>query len=179
MRKNSGREGKAAGDAFELWVSNQHLRALGIGILAHVEHSEPHARVVGGRVQWVSSGVADFFGTLGGGKSFAAECKSTDKQRLSKAAVEPKQAAHLDAVGRAGGLALLLVEFRRNENGLPVRHRFAVPWLEIKWKVLRSAESVGIEELAGWEVANECYLKRFHPGGPCIAVCESNRYPAE
>ena len=51
----------------------------------------------------------------------------------------------------------------------PMR-RYAAPWLEVPWEVLRTAESVSERDLlrAGCQVllgAGECYLERFHPRG--------------
>lgn len=173
----SGRSNKLAGDGFEIWLGYQHKEALRRGLLACVEKSEPHAKIFNGRVVYTAKGVADYFGTLAagtrsaaafsssarpvgsdsGGLSFAAEAKSTADDRLARAVVSEKQADHLDAVARAGGLALLLCEFR---SAAPAR--CAVPWAEVPWRKLRTADSVGLAEIERWIIApGENYLAKF------------------
>jgi hypothetical protein len=161
-----GRLSQAVGEHFENWIDGQHEMAMRLGILAHVEKNEPHSKMLGGHLIHTAPGVADRTGTLEGGRSLAVECKSTSDKRLSKSAISKRQAEHLDAVGRAGGLALLLVEFR--SLTAPLYRRFVVPWLEVPWKVLRSAKSLepadierGLMILPG-----TCYLARWHAGGP-------------
>lgn len=168
-----GRSAKAAGDNFEAWISTQHEIAERLGILAHVEHNEPHARMIGGKLIYASPGVSDYTAVLDrDGRAVAIEAKSTYKDHLLKSAVEPKQQRHLEAVARAGGLALLLIEFRRQQlPGVPIAicDRFAVPWLKIEWKVKRTAESVSMADLGEWKIVNDpgkCYLSKFHSHGP-------------
>lgn len=171
-----GRANKSAGDAFEIWLEYQHKEAVRNGLLAHVAKSEPKTKIVNGRLIYTARGVADYHGTLAAsvrstdrftgralhatvnGVSFAAEAKSTSDDRLARAEVKPKQAEHLDAVSRAGGLALLLVEFRG--GSVPVR--CAVPWAEVPWRKLRTADSVGADDIARWTIApGENYLLKF------------------
>jgi hypothetical protein len=162
-----GRQNKATGDAFEAWIDNQHALAGQLGILAHVVHNEAHSKVVGGQLIFTAAGVADYSGVLHGGKYVAIEAKSTADDRLARSAVTQTQQNHLTAVANAGGLALLLVEFRSSELT-----RIAVPWLEVPWKVLRTAESVSKAELLvqRWAAQpDNCYLARFHHGS-------TNRY---
>jgi hypothetical protein len=161
-----GRANKAAGTAFEAWVEAQHNAALTMGVLAHIEHNEAHSKIISGRPMYVAPGVADYTGTLANGKSLAAEAKSTDAMRLSKSEVKPLQQKHLNAVARTGAPALLLVEFR----GIPVEgvapgiagsRRYAVPWMEVPWEVLRTAESVSESALIKWRIQpSECYVTR-------------------
>mgnify|MGYP001612558237 CR=1 FL=1 len=171
----AGRANQAAGSGFEIWLNFQHQEAIHRGLLACVEKSEPHLRIVGGKKIYNRPGVADYFGTLASGTrstghftgrvyssaldgvSLAAEAKSTSSDRLARAEVKPKQAAHLDAVARAGGLALLLCEFRA---GTPTR--CAVSWTEVPWTKLRTADSVGLSDLTEWIIApGENYLTKF------------------
>lgn len=169
MRNNSaiGREAQFVGGVFEDWINIQHDKARYLGILAHVEKTQAVAKIVHGRLIYTENGVADYIGTLEGGRSFAVEAKSRKDARLLRSEVSVKQQDHLERVGRAGGLALLLVEFRATDR----RQRFAVPWLEVPWQVKRTAESVSVEDLAitaeirGWEADAECYLNRWHAGG--------------
>lgn len=159
-----GRRAKSAGDAFEAWIEREHEEAGRLGILAHVVHNQARSSVVRGRLMFTSAGVADYTGTLEGGRTLAVEAKSTGETSLRRSAVEPLQATHLEAVARAGGLALLLVEFRSQSSS----SRYAVPWLEVPWEVRCTAESVSREVLGPWlaqEREGSCYLSRFHPGG--------------
>ena len=152
-----GRAAKTAGDSFEAWVDAQHEMAKILGVLVHVAHNEPKARYVGGRLIYTARSGTDYSGVLADGKAYAAEAKST-KSRLMRSAINKKQVEQLDAVARAGGAAYLLVEFR---HGTRMR-RYAAPWDRIEWKKLRTAESIGPEDLlAVWSIPpNECYLKR-------------------
>lgn len=173
-----GRANKAAGSTHEFWIDLQHAAAWREGLLAHVEKNEPHSRVVSGRVLYSAAGVADYTGTLAAGTrstslfsaraplsvldgvTLAVEAKSTSAARLARAEVKPRQAEHLGAVARAGGLALLLVEFRgADPRGAA---RYAVPWAEVPWAKLRTADSVGAADLARWSVLpGATYLALF------------------
>lgn len=170
----TGRANKAAGSTHEFWMSLQHAEAKRAGLLAHVEKNEPHSKIIGGRVMYSSAGVSDYTGTLAAGTrstsffvgrpqlscldgvTLAVEAKSTSAARLARAEVKPRQSEHLDAVARAGGLALLLVEFRGAD---PLR--FAVPWAEVPWTKLRTADSVGAADLGRWLV---------QPGGSYLSM---------
>lgn len=154
-----GRANKAAGDSLERWIEDQHTAAMAMGLIVHVEHYQPHAKMLGGRLVYVRAGVADYGLILAeGGISGAVEAKSTSAARLDRKEVKPAQARHLAACGGAGGLALLVVEFRQGG----IKNRYAIPWLSIKWQVLRSAESVEEAELFSWRVPpGVCYLSRF------------------
>lgn len=152
-----GRAKKQAGDAFEMWIEYQHQRAMCDGVLACVVHNQPESRFVNGRVIYTERGVADYTGTFndGYGTTLAVEAKSTKDGRIYKDIVSRKQQEHLDAVTKAGGVALLLVEDRR------YMRRYAVYWKQVPWQVLRSAESLDCESLKHWLVSEECYLFRF------------------
>lgn len=155
----------------------QHEKAALLGIIAHVEHNEGHTAMVHGQLIYVAPGVSDYTATLEGGRSAAVEAKSVEGDRFARSGVSDQQQKHLDAVSRAGGLALLVVDFHRG-----VRHlRFAIPWLEVPWVVKISAQSINPICLAGWEVHSECYLLRWHPGGPRSSISGSNfrKYPTE
>jgi hypothetical protein len=163
-----GRKAQLVGDAFEVWCDQQHEVALQLGILAHVVHNQPTAKFVGGKLIYVSAGVADYTGMMERcimyNGTFAAEAKSVDpdKKRLYRSRIEDKQAEHLDCVAKAGGLALLLVEFRA-EDGLHAR--YAIPWLDVPWTKARTADSLDENQILYYRVV-ECYLRRWHPGGP-------------
>ena len=166
-----GRKSQAVGAAAESYAEGQFLMALHLGILAHYEHNQPRAKFIRGKLMYDKPGVADYTGMLEGGRTLAVEVKSTDAKRFYKSDVEPKQQAHLEATARGGGLALLLVEFRRplvdGPRVTPVYQRFAIPWLEVPWEAARSALSIEPERLGQWFIQPDtCHLKRWHPGGP-------------
>lgn len=189
--KAIGRKSKAVGGAFEEWLNGQHTHAHALGILAHVEKTEAHSQVIHGRVEFVAPGVADFIGCLCGGKFLAAEAKSTEDDHLMRSEIKPKQAKHLDAVAAAGGLALLLIEFRHHAvrapdasyaaQVLPVYARYSVPWLEVPWQTLRTAQSVAEASIQQWRIAvDTCYLSKYHQGGaPVGSVGRQRVFPRE
>ena len=155
-----GRTAKAAGAAFEAWVDGQHEGAKILGVLAHVSHNQPGVRHVGGRIIYAERSGTDYSGVFSdGGRALAVEAKST-VGRLMRSSIKKKQAEQLDVVVKVGGSAWLLVEFRGERVG-----RFAIPWLSVPWRRLRSAESIGIEDMKveWWVQPGECYLKRGVP----------------
>lgn len=165
-RVEGGRKAKSSGDSFERWIETQHDKALRLGILAHVWHNQAKAEVRGGKLIFVGKGIADYTGTCErGGRTLAEEAKSVQKDYLPYSMIDKLQAEHLDAVAHAGGLALLLAEFRH--EALP--RRYAIPWLEVPWAILRSAKSISSADVAQWEISRDpggCYLARFHAPGP-------------
>lgn len=172
---SGGRKAQAVGDAGESYAEGQFKMALHLGILAHYEHNQPRAKFIGGRLMYDKPGVADYTGVLDrGARTLAVEVKSTEEARFYrdnlKWGVKPKQQAHLTAVARAGGLAFLLLEFRRpsvdGPRVLPVYQRFAVPWLEAPWETVRTAVSVAPERLGQWLIEpGTCFLSRWHLAG--------------
>jgi hypothetical protein len=173
-----GRKAKAAGDLFEMWLEQQHTIALRLGILACIEHNQAKAEMKGGRLIYTAPGIADYTGVFDRcGTAAAIEAKSTKDTRLMKSAVSPEQQDYLGRVARAGGFALLAVEFR-SDTGF---QRFAAPWTLIKWQVLRTAESVSAIELAEWSVGTcgESYLARFHPPGTPSTLIKVRQYARE
>jgi hypothetical protein len=174
-----GRKAKSVGDAFEAEIERHHAEAMKLGILAHVVHNEPTAEFLGGKLVYTSPGVSDYTGVLEGGTAttLAVEAKSEGVELgkagyLSRKRVSDKQQIHLNAVAKAGGLALLLVEFRVQSPfifGLPITfYRFAVPWLEVPWAVKKTAQSVDMSALRPeWAFATgeKCYLMRYRSPG--------------
>ena len=156
------------GAAFEAWLKAQHALASRYG-LAHVRHVGPpvaHTGPNGSRLVVIGRGPADYQGTLRGGRAVAVEAKSRDK-RLSRAEIPEHQQADLTDVDALGGLALLVVELRA------VDAVYAVEWGRVPWtvrtrkvqrhgvEVTERSESVGVEELAAWRIADGCYLGRW------------------
>jgi hypothetical protein len=163
----SHRASREIGEAFEVWVNEQHEDAGLRGALAHVVHNMPPSKHVHGRLMYEEAGVADFTGVLHGGGYFASEAKSVAPGgRLAKSRISAKQREHLDAVTACGGnsLAFLLVEFRVSAS---IAHRrYAIPWREVPWKVLKTAESLDEGDIAIiYQVTpGTDYLARFHKG---------------
>lgn len=178
-----GREAQAVGGRFEDWLDEQHLEALRLGIFAcAVVHNQAKTKVAGGRLRYTGKGPADYTGTLAAGaRSFAAEAKSTKSGRLPRSVVKKKQAEHLGAIARAGGMALLPIEFRGGDA--PPR-RYACPWSEVPWEKVRSAESVAEEALQAWRIPDgtRCYLERFVPESErrvCVEAIPRRVFPRE
>ncbi len=178
------RASRDIGEAFEAQVDTWHEMAGLRGALAHVVHNAPPAKFVHGRLIYDKKGVADYTGCLHGtGMVLAAEAKSVAPgERLARSRIEPKQAEHLDAVTSAGGLALLLVEFR--VEGTIAHHRYAIEWYQVPWKVLRSAESLDEKDIATVyriEPGTD-YLARWHKGSERRYIVGERRkrmYPSE
>jgi penicillin-binding protein-related factor A (putative recombinase) len=162
-----GRDNRLIGEAFENIVEKWHTMAGLRGALVHVVHNAPPSKFVNGKLIYEEAGVADFTGVLHGGGYLAAEAKSVAPgKRLEKSRISTKQLAHLDAVNAAGGnsLAFLLVEFRV-ANSIAHR-RYAIPWHQVPWKVIRTAESLDERDIAAWYQvpAGTDYLLRYHAG---------------
>ncbi len=157
MSRESGRAAKAAGDAWEAFVEAQHEMAKYLKVLVHVAHNQPGTKFIHGRLTHAEKSGTDFTGLLADGRTLAAECKST-VGRLMRSEVKKLQVEQLDAVASVGGAAYLLVEFRIGDQGYV---RFAIPWKAVPWMKLRSADSIGTEDMRPeWRfVAGECYLK--------------------
>lgn len=184
-RSDSARASRDLGEEHEAWCNMQHEMAGLRGALAHVVHNAPPTKIVHGKLIWDEAGVADFTGVLHGGGYLAAEAKSVAPgERLRKSRISAKQAAHLDAVTSCGGnsLAFLLVEFRVDHS---IAHRrYAIPWHEVPWKIVRTAESLDEKDLAiVYQVpAGVDYLARFHRGSERRYVVGERRkrvYPTE
>lgn len=180
-RVDAGRQAQAAGSGFEAWIERQHEKARLLGIVAHIAHNYARAEVKQGRLIFTGKGVADYTGTLDRtGKTVAAEAKSVKDSRLPYSMIDKKQADHLDAVANASGLALLLAEFRLEDQILP--RRYAVPWKEVPWEILRTARSVSWEALEKWHISpdpTQCYLERFHKRGTPTTPVKLRNYPRE
>ena len=180
LRARAGARAKAAGGAWEGFVEGQNEMAIRLGLLACVEHTRPPMIVRGGKAIYTAASVADYIGTLaagtflvdpqhlldrrvGSGLSLALEAKSCADARFYRQHISPGQQAHLAAVSRAGGLALLLVEFREEKAALWTIRRFAGRWDALPWERARTAETLTAAGMAaaGCELAGGCYLAKF------------------
>lgn len=155
-----GRINQSVGGALEAWAQTHFDRALSIGVLVYpIEHNEAHTKILGGNLRYVGKGIADYTGLLANDKTIGCEAKSTDKDYLPKKVVKKKQADYLDAIGRKGHVAILLVEFR-----VPSSSRFVIPWLSAPWKRKRTAMSIDKADLdPSWRIKEDenCFLERF------------------
>jgi hypothetical protein len=177
-----GRKAKQGGAAHEGWVEAQHEKARWLGIIAHVHHNEPKTKRIGGKLIEVAATVADHTGVLEGGRYLAVEDKSVLGRRLGRDAVTREQQEHLTAVAKAGGLALLVVDFKIAIDGLWTHNRAAIPWLEVPWKTVKSAEALYLDDVDDEKwiiIAEDCYLRRWHNGGPRSSTFGDRIYPAE
>lgn len=156
-RRHAGAIAHAQGDAFELRLAYHHAAALRAGLLADVRHVSPRMRAVrqGRGIRWVVVGHAccDYVGTLGDGRALVVEAKSTGDARLAYSQIEPQQVAQLAAVSAAGGLALLVVEYRA------VGAIYAVPWREVPWRRSGRGLSLSPADMPSRRVTGDCYLR--------------------
>jgi penicillin-binding protein-related factor A (putative recombinase) len=180
-RVAGGYKAKLGGMQHEGWVEAQHEKARWLGIIAHVQHNEPKTKRIGGRLIEVAATVADHTGVLEGGRYLAVEDKSVEDRRFAKNKVTREQQEHLTAVAKAGGLALLVVDFKILVERLLTHNRAAIPWLEVPWKTVKSAEALYLEDIdLKWIIiAEDCYLRRWHNGGPRSNTFGDRIYPAE
>ncbi len=159
------RAAQASGADLEGWLDQQHELARTIG-LADLEHLHPRATIVGGALRFVARSGPDYRGVLRGGGAVAVEAKSSGRHRLQLndegaerfAGVRRHQAAALTRCAKLGGLALLVVRFRRRVDSRDVDTTYAVPWESVS-----GAESIGPDDVAAWAVSGGCYLSRWAP----------------
>lgn len=186
-RRIGGLKAKRFGQAFEN-VLQAHLNGAVIsGLVSWWDHSQASFKCLSKkRFVPIKAGCADFIGQLSGGLSFAMEAKSTDQERFYRSAILDDQAKQLDAAAKGGGLALLAVQFR---VPLETNSRymtwgsfpsFVVPWQSVPWKAARSALSVTLDDLRGWEIETPIFLARFGAQCPtCRQVKSIRRAGAE
>jgi len=160
-RELAGRKAKRRGEALETWVRGLLISALLALVIAHWMQIWPeakHKRAPDGRggwrfeLRWGARAHADFAGTTADGRSFAIECKTVEGARLPRARIAAQQVKHLDAVARAGGVALLALEFRDEGPVVSVGRQYLVPWGQVPWVVARSAQAVEEASLARWRI---------------------------
>lgn len=162
-RAAAGRHAKRVGDALEAWTRAQLQAAVLAGILAWWAKIEAGARYKPQRdtatgawrqqLTWGARAAADFIAVRrADAVSVAIECKSVDGGRLARSAIEPQQVEHLQATADAGGVALLVVEYRTEGALVHTARQYAVPWCEVPWEVERTAWSAPEAPLARWRV---------------------------
>lgn len=163
-----GRAAQRAGAAWERWLEAEHQAAQDAGGLAwwvHAHAEAKYVRTVGGKreLRHVARAAADYVLLTKVGSVVVVEAKHVSPvarakgpvaDRLGLEDVPQQQRDHLTATAKAGGVALLAVEY-----ALPGRvagvARYAVPWLEVPWQVGgRGGWSVGHEALNGYEAVD-------------------------
>ena len=162
-----GRLSQAVGASFESFLESQHDAALRLGVLAWVHHTQAVTKMVNGRLKYIAKGAADYSGVLVDARAVAVEAKTTQGERLARSEIDVLQAKHLSAVAAVGGIALLAVEFRTKTKipTVAAHQRYAIPWLDVPWRVIRTAESLSLEDCKEEWCINfsECYLGRHVP----------------
>lgn len=166
-RVRGGRRAKRRGEALETWLRALLSAALTGHVLAHWMQIWPeavHKRVPDGRggwhftLSWGERAHADFAGTTVDGRSIAIECKTVEGARLARTRIKPQQLAHLDAVAKAGGVALLVVGFRDEGMVTSVERQYAIPWHLVPWVKVRTALSIDEASVAQWRVRHGLHL---------------------
>jgi hypothetical protein len=169
------------GQNFENFLSAQHNGCLLQGILAWWRHVSPKVKWVrrpekcprckspnwGAHATVVGDACADYVGQLVSGQALTVEAKSY-AGRFGFSELEEHQVKMLDACARNGGLALLALELRPDPKHPECWarewgpwKRFAVRWDRVPWRVRGAGKSLGVEDLSGWEMRGQLYLKRF------------------
>ena len=168
---------RAAGASLEAWINAQHDDAIAMG-LADVEHTNPPFTVTGDLGRGLKKGFfgaksgPDYRGVLRGGRGFAVESKNAGRHRLEL--VEPPEGDprrerfeglkqhQRDALERChllGGVALVVVRFKRRLRCADVETTYVVPWGRV-----REFASIGPDDVGGCEAPAGCYLKPYVEG---------------
>lgn len=148
--KARGHIAKQAGKDFEAAIDVELTTLQQQGVIAYWERNKAGWRKTGPRWMPVEVSGADRFGVLSNGLAFALEVKSTGStpggkpKPLDLSRITDRQRLHLDATHRAGGCALLALEFR----GLVSRETILVSWNTF-CRLWPSAKSVHGRELSG------------------------------
>lgn len=169
-RVAQARAAQASGADFEGDLEAQHDagRAQGIGdieklsIPVAIEQDLGDGRFIGRRRGRVG---ADYRGLLRGGVPIAIEAKNAGRHRLALvddgsprfAGVKRHQANALARCLKLGGVALLLVRFKRRAGGRDVETDYAVPWDEVC-----HLDSLGPDDVHAWRVLpQKLYFERW------------------
>jgi penicillin-binding protein-related factor A (putative recombinase) len=95
-------------------------------------HGVVHRRAIieesrGFKLAWGKRVAADFVGLLPDAQMLTIECKSVEGQSLSLASIQPQQRTHLSDVAAAGGVALLVLEFRDEGAATRAARQYLIP----------------------------------------------------
>ncbi len=164
-----GHLSRDVGDGWEQAIENKLAVLHQLGVIAWVEHQQPELfslgvvrrgpRVIQAWGKGAPSG-ADYSGVLGRqsprpGLAFALEAKSVgpkegrDRSLVYEDEISPTQIDHLNAVARAGALAVLAVQFRRQREPWLLA---AIPWAEVPWERERVKHHLRAEDCAAWRI---------------------------
>lgn len=169
VRVRAGRRAKRLGDDLERWVAAYLSTALRVGALSWWMKVHPgvvHKRALidgrwGFKLAWGERAAADFVGLLPEGRMVAIECKSVEGQRLALSAIQPQQRTHLSAVAAAGGVALLVAEFRDEGAVTRAARQYVIPWHQVPWAKARTAESLTELAATPWRERRGEFLTRL------------------
>lgn len=166
-RVEHARAAHAAGVSLEEWLDDQHdaARITGLGDLEHLHPPVLVGEQLGGgwfRAKWRGRSGADYRGTLRGGLAVSVEAKSAGRGRLPLIddgserydGVKAHQRTALERTLKLGGVALLVVRFRRQRDRALYDTTYAVPWDEIA-----AAETIGADDVSRWAVRSDIYLR--------------------
>jgi hypothetical protein len=157
-RVGGGRVGLLACFRWEGELEQHHRRALIAGVAALWQTGRPTVGLKPDGAPRYGVASPDYFGLFldGSGRAIGVEAKTTADARLPRSAFDEHQCNDLDAIDGAGGLALAAIELRG-------RGRWVISWRAIRWCGPRGGASVGVAELAGWEMLDgpDGYLARW------------------
>lgn len=163
QRSENARAAAKAGQSLEQWLDEQHEAARAMG-LADLEHLHPRTTLVHGELTYVARSGPDYRGVLRGGLAVAVEAKSAGRGRLGLIdegaprfdGVKAHQASALRRCVMLGGVALLVVRFRRQVDGRAVDTVYAVPWDAVDGR-----KDIGPDDVSAWRVTNGIYLEKW------------------
>jgi penicillin-binding protein-related factor A (putative recombinase) len=170
VRARAGRAAHRHGKAWEAAVKAYLTSAIAVLVLVWFIKVEPgvvqrRVKAEGGRwewrLEWGEKAAADYAGCTVAGRALAIECKSTESGRLARAEIKPQQAAQLDAIADADGVALLAVEFRDAGRDAWGARQYLIPWRQVPWTVARSAEGLDEADAAPWRLAGGALFERL------------------
>jgi penicillin-binding protein-related factor A (putative recombinase) len=157
-RSEQARAAQASGQTLETELEAAHelARTLGLAdieklsVPVAVEQNLGDGRLIGKRCGRVG---ADYRGVLKGGVAVVIEAKNAGRGRLALVdnnkprfdGVKRHQAAALNRCVKLGGVALLVVRFKRREDCRDVESTYAVPW-----DAVCGLDSLGPDDVSAW-----------------------------
>jgi hypothetical protein len=169
VREQAGRRAKRLGEDLERWVAGYLSTAQRVGAVAwwmKVHPGVAHRRALiegrwGFKLVWGERAAADFVGLLPDGRMLAIECKSVEGHRLALSAIQPQQRTHLGAVTAAGGVGLLVAEFRDEGAVTRTARQYVIPWHLAPWATARTAEALTELAATPWRERRGEFLTRL------------------
>lgn len=151
----------SVGRAFEEAIENKLTVLKQTRIVAWWEHQQPRMFRRGGVWLKGEASGADFSGVLEGGRAFALEAKSVGPEHerepvlILEKHVSEKQRDHLNAVARAGGLAVLAVQFRHE---LAPWLTAVITWSSVPWERAKVRSHLRAEACARHRIPADRHL---------------------